>query len=146
MPSAPRLALHVAGNTDAVRRALDEFAAFIAGHAVAPEFAWKAQVALDEALANIVKHAYRGVAEAFVDIICTITADELQISLTDDGVPYDPLSAPAPDTVSPLEVRRPGGLGVRLMTKLMDEVKYSRREEQNVLVMRQRLSRGQDTR
>ena len=43
----------------------------------------------------------------------------------------DPSQAPAPDTTSPLESRRPGGLGVQFAESLLDGLSYERRGEEN---------------
>ena len=62
------------------------------------------------------------------------------MSITDDGAPYDPMSAPAADTTSPLESRDPGGLGVFLVRQLMDRVEYARKDGRNCLLLAVRLS------
>jgi len=48
----------------------------------------------------------------------------IQITLKDNGVPFNPDDIPAPDITSPLEIRKERGLGIFFMQKLMDEVKF----------------------
>ena len=57
--------------------------------------------------------------------------DLLIVDVVDQAPPFDPSQAPAADTTSPLETRRPGGLGVRFAESLLDGLSYERRGEEN---------------
>ena len=97
------------------------------------------QLAVDEACTNIIKHAY----SEWKDII-TITLEmgeeDLIVTITDRGKPFEPSSIPPPDLESDVGERRIGGLGIYFMRKLMDEVSYSfDAEEGNKLTMRKHL-------
>lgn len=99
------------------------------------------QLALDEAVSNIVNYAY---GEA-TGMPVTITADvaaaddgsrELKLCLLDHGFAFNPLAeAPAVDTTSDAEKRQIGGLGIFLIRQMMDKLEYERVGEQNVLTM-----------
>jgi serine/threonine-protein kinase RsbW len=82
------------------------------------------QLAVDEACANIIDHAYGG--ENKGDIYCTvIPRDEgLTIILRDRGRPYNPQHVPDPQFNVPLDKLKPRGVGVFLMRKMMDEVRF----------------------
>ena len=58
------------------------------------------------------------------------------MEVSDTANAFDPLSLPSPDLTLPLEQRKPGGLGVMLVRKLMDEVHYERRDGRNHFVFR----------
>jgi anti-sigma regulatory factor (Ser/Thr protein kinase) len=95
---------------------------------------WRFLTALDEVLSNIVRHGMRAGARP-IDLTFEFNADVVTVDVSDRGEPFDPLSLPAPDTMSPLEQRKPGGLGVSIVTGLMDGVRYERHAAQNLLVM-----------
>ena len=59
----------------------------------------------------------------------------LRITLLDDGIPFDPLSAEQPDVHAPLDERDVGGLGIFLVRELMDEVVYQRQGDRNRLTL-----------
>ena len=58
-------------------------------------------------------------------------ADAIKIVLIDHGEPFDPASIPMPDLKADLSERKIGGLGIFLMRKLMDEVRYESHPETN---------------
>jgi anti-sigma regulatory factor (Ser/Thr protein kinase) len=53
----------------------------------------------------------------------------------DDAPAYDPLARAEVDTSLALEDRPVGGLGVHLVKKLMQEARYERRDDTNVLTL-----------
>jgi anti-sigma regulatory factor (Ser/Thr protein kinase) len=54
----------------------------------------------------------------------------------DNGIPFDPHDAPAPNLDAPIEERTPGGLGVHLVKATMDDVQYRRDGDRNVLTIK----------
>jgi serine/threonine-protein kinase RsbW len=96
----------------------------------------KVQLAVDEACANIIKHAYFGVAGP-LKITLEVSGKEITIIIKDKGEPFDPSSVPPPDLSLDLDKRKIGGLGIHLIQKLMDSVSYSfSSDEGNQLVLR----------
>ena len=57
------------------------------------------------------------------------------LRITDRGIPFDPLARRDPDINLSAEEREIGGLGIFMVKKTMDEVRYERIENQNVLTM-----------
>ncbi len=82
------------------------------------------QLAADEAASNIIEHAYEGVTDGELEIACGMDGAVLTIILHDHGQPFDPGSVRPPDLKADLSDRQIGGLGIYLMRKLMDEVRY----------------------
>ena len=74
------------------------------------------QLATDEAASNIIEHAYAGVSNGKLELTCGIKDDQLTIILLDHGKSFDP------DSVRPPDLK--ASLGIYLMRKLMDEVRY----------------------
>lgn len=89
------------------------------------ETAGKIVLAVDEACTNIIKHAYNFSPNG--KICCNIKYDNTKflVSITDDGLHFDPNNVPEPDIVEYYKQKKVGGLGIYLIKKLMDEVIYS---------------------
>lgn len=82
-------------------------------------------LAVDEALTNIIRHAYNGAADKPIEISLLPVGDppqELRICLRDFGEFVDPARIKSRD----LGDVRPGGLGVHIISNCMDSVEYSR--------------------
>lgn len=83
----------------------------------------KLELAVDEACANVMEHAHGYDSNKAVTIRATFDAATLRIEVVDEGEGFDPTqpSAPVEELVHD---RRTGGLGLRVMRSLMDEVSY----------------------
>ncbi len=101
----------------------------------------KLKVIFDELLNNVISYAYRDDAEHDIETRVELTGKRLTVTITDDGVPFNPLSAATPDTNLPLEEREIGGLGIHLVRSLVDDVSYQRRIDKNVMTMTMHLER-----
>ncbi|WKZ35576.1 MAG: ATP-binding protein [Anaerolineales bacterium] len=122
---------------------LDEIRDFVAQAARAGGFSEKViyslQLAADEAASNIIEHAYAGVADASLRVSCDMQDDEIVITMHDTGISFDPSRVKQPNLQADLSERQIGGLGVYLMRKLMDDVRYeSDSKTGNVLTMTKR--------
>jgi serine/threonine-protein kinase RsbW/sigma-B regulation protein RsbU (phosphoserine phosphatase) len=117
----------------------DRFTQFVERHRIVELTADRFRIALDEVLNNIVTHAYPGGGENVIEIFWNLSEGILTLEVTDEGVAFDPLARPAPDTTLPLEERDIGGLGIHIVRTLMDEVLYERREGRNILTMIKRV-------
>jgi anti-sigma regulatory factor (Ser/Thr protein kinase) len=132
--------LTVSGTTEGIRLAAEGFDAFAEVHGLSRHVTWPFQVALDEVVSNVVHHgAPRGGGESRIVIELHLHGDELALVAADDGVPFDPLQAPEPDTSQPVEDRPVGGLGILIVKRLMDQIAYERAGGCNRLTMRRRL-------
>ena len=99
------------------------------------------QLAIDEACSNIIEHAYGG--EGVGDIQCTyeVGGAALRFILRDTGRPFDPSSVPDPDLSTQIESRKVGGLGLYLIHRIMDEVRFEFGEAGNTLTLTKHTSR-----
>jgi serine/threonine-protein kinase RsbW len=93
------------------------------------------QLAADEAASNVIEHAYAGYSNATFELSCDFEKDRLIITVLDHGEPFDPSKVPLPDLKADLSDRKIGGLGIYLMRKLMDEVRYEVTEAGNRLTL-----------
>jgi serine/threonine-protein kinase RsbW len=92
-------------------------------------------LAVDEASANVIEHAYRGAGDRSFELRYWDSGDELRIDVVDDGATVDPRSMPKVDLERYASERRKGGLGVHLMGRIMDSVTFRRDERRNVCCM-----------
>lgn len=60
----------------------------------------------------------------------------LLLTISSDGIAFNPLEAQTPDTSADLDDRPIGGLGIHLVRQLTDHASYTREDEKNVLVFR----------
>jgi anti-sigma regulatory factor (Ser/Thr protein kinase) len=93
-------------------------------------------LAVDEAMANVIRHAYRSDFDQPVEVNCRAWPDRLEFTLLDQGVPPDPARICA----QPLDDSALGGRGTHLMRMIMDEVIYERVPGGNQLRMTKRLT------
>lgn len=97
------------------------------------------QLAADEAATNIIEHAYAGISDGNLDITCEMRSETMIITMRDNGAPFDPSTVKQPNIKANLSDRQIGGLGVYLMRKIMDEVRYeSNVNTGNLLTMTKR--------
>lgn len=114
--------------------------AFCAPHELAPRDLMALQLALEEAVTNVINHGYcDGQAHEFTVALELDDDRRMTAVVTDDAPAFDPLVRPAVDTSLPLDERPIGGLGVHLVKKLMDHAHYERRGAKNVLTLRRTL-------
>lgn len=130
----------IAGTREGVAQALAGFDAFARQAGLAESARWRFQVALDEILSNVVRHGRPADAPAPAVVVrFAVEDDDLRVEVSDTAPPFNPLTAPAPDTAAPLEAREPGGLGIALVVALMDDVQYERRGNENHVIMKRRV-------
>jgi anti-sigma regulatory factor (Ser/Thr protein kinase) len=91
-----------------------------------PNFTNRLQIAVDEAVTNIIEHGYAGQSRGKGTIWVTIdvSKDRFRIEIADNGTTFDPNTLSDVDIVKHAETGTSGGLGVFLMRKIMDVVDY----------------------
>lgn len=95
-------------------------------------------LAIEEAVVNVMNYAYPEGTKGFVDITSMSDDESLQFVISDNGKPFDPTTKEEVDTTLPVEKRRIGGLGIFLVRKMMDNVKYEYKDGQNILTLRKK--------
>jgi anti-sigma regulatory factor (Ser/Thr protein kinase) len=102
------------------------------------------QMAVDEAVSNIIEHAYAGKPKGKINLTVEKRGGDLWIEIQDSGALFDPKQVALPRIEAPLSERNIGGLGIFFMRKLMDTVEFSFDPQRgNVLVMTKRIERKQ---
>ena len=102
---------------------------------------YQVALAVDEACANIIDHAYGGEGIGDIYCECNVLSDGLEIILIDQGNPFDPDKIPEPKVGAPLEELGSRGAGLFLIKKVMDEVHFDfSKEKGTTLFMTKRKS------
>ena len=101
------------------------------------ELVSRLELVLEEALVNVVKHAYSG-KQGVVELTCGQAAgpggqERFLVEIRDSGPPFDPLAGPTPNLDQDIEERPIGGLGIHLMRNMTEDFTWERQEPQNVL-------------
>lgn len=99
------------------------------------------ETAVDEAVSNIIEHAYQGEEKGEIICTCITNTDGIKITLEDTGIPFDPQSIPVPNLDVPLMDRSDHGLGVYMMRKWMDDVRYEFENGINRVIMVKRIKK-----
>jgi serine/threonine-protein kinase RsbW len=94
------------------------------------------ELAVDEACSNIIEHAYGGENKGNIELTCNLTERGLEIVLRDHGKTFNPAIIPEPNFGLDIDELKPGGAGLFLMRKMMDEVTFDfSNDSGNVLTM-----------
>ncbi len=92
-------------------------------------------LASDEAVTNVIKHAYNYSKNKDIFVSVSFSKNKFSISISDRGKHFDPEKIKEPDLQKYYKEKRVGGLGIYLMKKLMDEVKYSKQNDRNKVTL-----------
>jgi serine/threonine-protein kinase RsbW len=84
----------------------------------------KLELAVDEACANVIEHAYGHDITKEVVVRATFDEETLRIDVKDTGRGFDPKLVEQEELEKLVQKRKSGGLGLRLIKTLMDEVHY----------------------
>jgi serine/threonine-protein kinase RsbW len=81
-------------------------------------------LAVDEACANVIEHAYGSDMTREVKIRVVVDEDRVTFEIQDTGRGFDPSQIEARDVEELIRQRKSGGLGLRLIRTIMDDVQY----------------------
>lgn len=113
---------------------------YCARHQVDAQSQHDLRLIVEEACVNVISHAYPQGAPGPLTLALQATRRDghpaVEITIEDQGKPFDPLALAVPDQTGPLEDLPIGGLGVLLMRRLSDAQHYSRDPQRgNVLTL-----------
>ncbi len=105
-------------------------------HACSLKLQMQIDIAVEEIFVNIAQYAYsEGTGKAKISLNMLESPSRFVITFTDTGIPYDPLAKPDPNIRLSAQERQIGGLGIYMVKKSMDDMRYERREGQNILTI-----------
>ena len=100
---------------------------------------------LEECGSNIVNHALQRDPQKTFEVRVEHAESAIFIELRDRGPEFDPTRVPEPTADAEDDERPPGGWGVQLVRRYMDDISYRREDGQNILRLTSRITpeRGQ---
>ena len=123
-----------------ISEGIDPIIQFLKELEVDSKITYKIQLCLEEILTNVASYAY---APNEGNIIIQYSLSEsprmIEITIIDEGKAFNPLESENPDITLPVEERQIGGLGLFIVKKTMDEIKYDRKNNKNVLMMKKKI-------
>ncbi len=96
-------------------------------------------LAIEEAVVNVMEYAYPDGEKGDVEIEVTVDEGWLTFIISDSGIAFDPTTKEDADTTLSAEERPIGGLGIFLVRQLMDTIEYQRTNGKNVLTLRKHI-------
>ncbi len=96
-------------------------------------------LAVDEAVANIIKHGYKNQPSGIIEIEVSADQEVFQIEIIDTSPGFELDSIQDPDIEEHIKLGKNSGLGVYLIRKIMDQVEY-KRDKKNHLIMKKFIS------
>ena len=106
---------------------------------LSPAVAMNMNLVIEEALSNIIFYAFTDKNKHEIKVSVSVDKNILTIKITDDGIPFNPLKHEQPDITLPAEERPVGGLGIFLMSQIMDKMHYNRKENENILTLKKKI-------
>jgi serine/threonine-protein kinase RsbW len=89
-------------------------------------------LALEEALANAIRHGNRDDAGKSIFVDYAVSPQDVRVTIRDEGDGFDPDNLPDPR--QPGHQRRPSGRGILLLRTYMDEVLYNEKGNEVLLI------------
>jgi serine/threonine-protein kinase RsbW len=130
------LTVRIGNDPAELARVTEQAGDFLAGHDATPGAAYKVSLALEELVTNTIKYGYDDQDRHEILVSLVWSPPQIVLQLEDDGHPFDPLAAPAPDMNAPLETRSVGGLGLHLVRQMAETFTYRREGGRNRLDLR----------
>ena len=133
-----KLSLRLKPEMSEIRSLQDEVTRFAEEKGWPSKATYQIALSLDELITNVLSY---GRAEGKgklgqIEVSVTADSDSLKISISDDGIAFNPLEdAPPPELDAPVATRAIGGLGVHIVRSTMDEVHYRREDGKNHITL-----------
>lgn len=93
------------------------------------------EISASEILSNIDMYAYEGRDDGTVRISADVIDRMATVVFVDDGPEYNPLERSSPDVEKRIREHKIGGFGIFIVRKLMDDVRYERSGDRNILTI-----------
>lgn len=95
----------------------------------------------DELLSNIVKYGYKDEGgDIFIRLLYNLHKKELIITFIDTGAAFNPFLSEGSALSGDISDRKPGGLGILIVKKLMSEYAYDRINKKNIVILKKKFS------
>lgn len=96
---------------------------------------WQLNLVLEELLTNTLSYGCAGNTDCWLKVALHREGGILTVILTDNAIAFDPTASEEVDTAAGLDDRGIGGLGIHIVTSLVDELAYKRIGDINQLTL-----------
>ncbi|HTQ51243.1 MAG TPA: ATP-binding protein [Candidatus Acidoferrales bacterium] len=131
------MTLELQATPEEVMRAVEALEQFARAQGVPEKIIFGLMLALEECGSNIVNHGLRRDALRKFQVTIELTHDTFVIELRDRGPAFDPTKAA--EREQPKEEDAPGGWGIQLVRRNIDEMQYTRVDGENILRLAKRV-------
>ncbi len=108
--------------------------------AVGAQACYDLKLAVEEASTNVISHGYAGMNPGSLILALEFSTEQVVVTLTDFGHPFEPYEPAAPDVEADLEYGLTQGFGLYFIYQTMDHIGYETAEDGNHLRFTKRLS------
>ncbi len=122
------------GVIDAFKEAKDDLTKDLTNEKIPDDVIVKTIVCYDEIFSNCAKYAYAN-KKGKIKVNLDISEEQIALTISDSGEPFNPLEKNDADVSSSLENRKIGGLGIHMVKKFMDQYHYYYQDNKNVLIL-----------
>ena len=107
---------------------------------ICPKEGKKFEVALEEAVVNIIHYAYQ-TPSGLIEIACMLdeSQNNIVVHLKDKGIPFNPLEKEEVSPPKDLASQEIGGLGIHFIKKMVDLIDYSYEDGTNILILSKKI-------
>jgi sigma-B regulation protein RsbU (phosphoserine phosphatase) len=133
--SAAGLHVIVKNELSEITTVQERFQEFGKTHGYSKDLERKMDMIIDELLGNVILYAFSESGEHEIEITAEQVRNRLTVTISDDGVPFNPLLNAPPEISLATRDRTIGGLGILLVRKTADDILYQRRIDKNVVTL-----------
>jgi anti-sigma regulatory factor (Ser/Thr protein kinase) len=107
--------------------------------AVDQQTCYDLKLAVEEACSNVITHGYAGMNPGSLMLALDFEQEQVLVTITDFGHPFEPYEPDAPDVETSLEDGPSHGFGLHFIYQTMDDIGYESAEDGNHLTFVKRL-------
>ena len=109
--------------------------AFCEARDISPAVGYAVNLSIDELLTNTISYGYGDDGPHRIDIALSLDGDAVTVVISDESAPFDPTQIREPDTEATLDEREIGGLGIHLVSQMMDGFAYRYEDGRNIVTL-----------
>ena len=133
--------LTIPADKDNVNLGIEPIIKFLKELGVEHKVVYKIELALEELLVNVASYAYApNTGDINIEYeLLESPSRMISITIIDSGKEFNPLETDDPDISLSTEDRQIGGLGLFIVKNTMDEIKYDRKDNKNILIIKKKI-------
>lgn len=119
-----------------LKKLASDIEVFAETYKIPPKPIYALNLCLDEVITNIISYGFKEKPkDSTIQLDLSLHNNQITAVVSDLGIPFNPLTQASPDTISSLENRDIGGLGLYFLDQYMDKVEYKRKDDHNILTL-----------